>query len=753
MQTDPTLPVECYCPITQEIMKDPVICVDGHTYERSAIVQWLRIHACSPMTRQPMTAENLVPNIALRNTIEQLLNSNTSVNRNVTTTQTVPPTTPVVHSVEPIELSLNPHMLNSKEALIHISAIPPKEGKRQPSTFICILDVSGSMGQDADDTTAGNENHGFSRLDLVKHSMSTIINVLEPQDQLAIITFSTSAKTILSLTKMNENGRRLASSKLQQIEADGQTNLWDGLRVGLEMTKNPSCLQSNTVLVVLTDGEPNISPPRGEIRTLERHISNNPLNCTIHTFGFGYSLDSKLLSDISRIGSGAYAYIPDCSMVGTIFVNQMSNVLATAVKRAQISFESKDDRIKVVETFGYKNVVNNEINLGAIEYGQTRDIVLKIRSSVDLSEFVDTSLLSVKLKYDGQEVTSDLKDITRTKDMNELYVQHSRLLYIDRILECMEKVKNQNVKESEELLKQTVKEVLSLPSKDDERIKALIKDVQSTNDNEGQVTKALSRVDWYKKWGVHYLPSLLRAHEQQQCNNFKDPGVQLYGGKLFEELQNIADNVFLDLPPPKPSNAGSFNSHTNSYSSFKYSAPVSMSSYYDAGGSCFDGESTILMADGLLKKVCDLRKGDKVKNLNGSKDATVLCVIKSKTTSEIVKLVDLNGMKITPWHPVRINGEWKFPIDIKPTIDVNCGYVYNLVLDEGHVVNINGIECVTLAHGFTDNNVITHQYYGTDKVIKDLKNMKGWLDGYVEMEQYTLSRDPSTGLICSTVQL
>ncbi|NEJ83202.1 hypothetical protein GR268_42755, partial [Rhizobium leguminosarum] len=31
------IPDECFCPITQEIMEDPVIAQDGHTYERTAI--------------------------------------------------------------------------------------------------------------------------------------------------------------------------------------------------------------------------------------------------------------------------------------------------------------------------------------------------------------------------------------------------------------------------------------------------------------------------------------------------------------------------------------------------------------------------------------------------------------------------------------------------------------------------------------------------------------------------------------------
>ena len=33
--------------------------------------------------------------------------------------------------------------------------------------------------------------------------------------------------------------------------------------------------------------------------------------------------------------------------------------------------------------------------------------------------------------------------------------------------------------------------------------------------------KAFSNSDWYNRWGVHYVPSISRAHQLQQCNNFK----------------------------------------------------------------------------------------------------------------------------------------------------------------------------------------------------------------------------------------
>lgn len=47
------------CPITLQVFRDPVVAKDGHVYERSAIVRWIEIHGTSPLTREPLTVEDL----------------------------------------------------------------------------------------------------------------------------------------------------------------------------------------------------------------------------------------------------------------------------------------------------------------------------------------------------------------------------------------------------------------------------------------------------------------------------------------------------------------------------------------------------------------------------------------------------------------------------------------------------------------------------------------------------------------------
>ncbi|KAJ1462689.1 hypothetical protein M885DRAFT_505712 [Pelagophyceae sp. CCMP2097] len=61
------------CPITFELMKDPVILRDGNTYERVFIEQWFETGALtSPLTNEALSSLDLVPNIFARKIAESL---------------------------------------------------------------------------------------------------------------------------------------------------------------------------------------------------------------------------------------------------------------------------------------------------------------------------------------------------------------------------------------------------------------------------------------------------------------------------------------------------------------------------------------------------------------------------------------------------------------------------------------------------------------------------------------------------------
>ena len=66
-------PPQYICPITLEIMRDPVTTADGQAYERAAIERWLLAHDTSPLTGMRLHVKHLSPAIALRQLIASFM--------------------------------------------------------------------------------------------------------------------------------------------------------------------------------------------------------------------------------------------------------------------------------------------------------------------------------------------------------------------------------------------------------------------------------------------------------------------------------------------------------------------------------------------------------------------------------------------------------------------------------------------------------------------------------------------------------
>ncbi len=91
--------------------------------------------------------------------------------------------------------------------------------------------------------------------------------------------------------------------------------MWDGIYTGLEVIRKGTASAKanaqfkpnpNAAVFVLTDGQPNVEPPRGHLPSLNKYRTDcgGVLPAVVHTFGFGYSLDSQLLYDFAIASNG-----------------------------------------------------------------------------------------------------------------------------------------------------------------------------------------------------------------------------------------------------------------------------------------------------------------------------------------------------------------------------------------------------------------------------------------------------------------
>ena len=71
LDTKQSIVSDLVCPITQEMMQDPVVAADDHTYERSEIVRWFERSQTSPLTREKLEDKTLRDNIMIRKQIRE----------------------------------------------------------------------------------------------------------------------------------------------------------------------------------------------------------------------------------------------------------------------------------------------------------------------------------------------------------------------------------------------------------------------------------------------------------------------------------------------------------------------------------------------------------------------------------------------------------------------------------------------------------------------------------------------------------
>lgn len=735
MEANKNIPKSFYCELTNQLMQDPVLDRDGHTYERASITEHLSKTGLSPITFQPMSPSDLIPNVALRKTIEEFFSK---------PAENEPKNPAFLNDQDQQKLEkLSPNDLNlqlaSQENHVLLSLVPPMKMdgvSRTPSTVVCVIDVSGSMGEEAKIKTEvdSKETYGFTTLDLVKHAMRTIIKSLTKDDKLSLVSFSNSATVVLDLTSMDAEGQKNAMKAVDSLYPDASTNLWDGLYRGMEVLRmrNFKDLQKNAAVLLLTDGMPNVEPPRGHIPQLLKYKEDigGELPGIVNTFGFGYSLDSKLLSEIAEIGKGTYAFIPDGSFVGTIFVNSLSSLLSTVALNVEIGVDTSNLKIEDAEFLKNfdKSTTNNKLvmKLGSVLFNQRKDVVLPVSFAN-----AENQELRVSLKYSSpflENFSSNFScKLSNTND-NEATIAYFRIKAANLLLNAVEALRpsqeSVNLKAQTEKLNELLKEISTSPVKNSQYITDLLVDLKE------QVSIALSTKEFYTKWGKHYLPSLARAHLLQQCNNFKDPGVQHFGGEVFRSLRDKLDNIFMTIPPPEPTIKRQQNVKVSN-----------MQVFYNSCGVCFGANSKVFMADGSKKLVKNVRKGDII-CAGDAETAEVLCVVETKIKEKRVEMVVFeNGLEITPWHPVRIGNVFRFPADLRDVHVVEAESVYNFVVSKHHIMRINGVDCVTLGHCFKENAVVAHEYFGSEKVVEDLKKIRGWQQGLVELQGGWIRRE------------
>lgn len=732
------------CAICQDTFRDPVTALCGaHNFCKSCLTQ--HIVACAGRYQQPMCPTCRFTPIQ---TSPTQLHVNVALRDAASLQQASPAPAisgPAKQAPPPISISANRIAGTDK---IHIALSVPEiaADTTMPTVFITVVDISGSMGNSSVDTTQKTSDAAaFSRADLVRHAVATQIELLRPEDELTLILFDHEAVVALPRTQMTPTGRTLAKGFLHQIRPTGGTAIWSGLQKALAIAETVT--DKNVVIILQTDGEsdPSVNPPRGIPATFRAWLdAHQSTKLTLHTvgYGFGDALDMPLLQELANIGAGTTNYIPDGSMVGTVFIHMLANLMTCQYRGVKIHVPLHGQCIPI----------------GFLQAGQTRDLILTLSEPV--IEFMVTA------DNTTDHATFTLTPTTPTVSEAEVAWPLIHAQLVEELQKALSYAESGARYDLEPLIA-ACRTHATHPS-----IRALLTDLADPDTNKGQLGKAFATTEAFRRWGRHYVPGVLCGHKNQWPINFKDACSEIYGSASTRRLIDHGDTIFTSLPPPKASCASA---------AVAYTPVASMASLHYSGGGCFLGASRVCMADGTEKRCDEIRPGAVVAG-----GYRVECVVKTQIqgTTDIVRIsghLRPAGAPpaeggFTPWHPVLLNASalpqtnvsagWFFPANTIVQVEqVRTDAVYNFVLEYteydtgGHAPNsrpgmiiVDGLVACTLGHDMV-GPVIRHAYFGKKEVgkrniMEDLRDLPGWREGYITLSPTPFARDPATGLIC-----
>jgi len=646
-------------------LQDGKLIEDPDSLSRFAMDKWCSRTTNSLFTRKEIPVHDVVPSCHLIDQFKDM-------------------------SIQP--LAMEDNIQETPVKVVHFTDIISVQAPSGPTcqkNIIAVLDQSHSMNNEVKDSDG--KRHGYTILDLVKHAVSTVVANLRGEDTMTGISFASKANIFCNRTSMDRDGKARFMSLMENLQPSYSDNIWQALHIALEQAELQNESGQQTEIWVLTDGVSTKSRRgKGVNQSFKDYLKENPLpNVTVHTFGFGYKINSHLLDNMARIGMGRFHFIPDVGSVGTIFNHAIANSLCTRITHLKV-----EGRTYPSLTSGTTLIIPHcNLHTATISFSLDGQAVQTIKT---------------------EKNTSIVRDISLRKVANDMAILHL-------IKKCL---KHKNLTTLQEKMEQNIvtpyEPILS--------------------DYRDQVMEAF-KLDHLNKWGKHYIRAWLHCHESQVAINFTDASSKTFGDSVFRQLLDQCTKTFNTLPPPPPPKSFKYHQdlgHVNN-------KITTMSTTHNQTTGCF-GPNTLVMTLEGLRPIHHLNKGDKV--YNGRFYSKIKCMIHIHGRSELVQLLD--GTQISKYHPLMLNGEWTFPKDLQNKI-CTVTEVYNMVLEDTHRVQVNTFLACTLGHELK-GPVIGHDFFGTQKVIDALKKCKGWTEGKVNLDQTMFQREDEQGRVIDLIQ-
>ncbi len=229
--------------------------------------------------------------------------------------------------------------------------------ERQPVALTFVVDTSGSMDRP-------------DRLGLVKESLTVLVEELERDDTVAIVTYSGASDIVLEPTAVRDRDEIFEA--IDSMQTGGSTNLQAGLETGYDLAREAFRTDGVNRVIVASDGLANagITDVESLAERLRRDADDG---ISIVTVGYGMGgFNDTTMEQLADQGDGFYSYIDTIEEAERLFSDELVSTLIPAAIDAKIQVAWNKAAVDEYRLIGYENrgVRDDEFRDDTVDAGE-----------------------------------------------------------------------------------------------------------------------------------------------------------------------------------------------------------------------------------------------------------------------------------------------------------------------------------------------------------------------------------------------
>lgn len=245
-----------------------------------------------------------------------------------------------------MEMADSPWRSDTKLVMFGLQGKELEPDKVPAHNLVFLIDVSGSM-------------YGDDRLGLLKKSFKKLVEKLDKDDKVSIVTYASGVNTLLDSVSGDKKDEIIAA--IDDLEAGGSTAGSDGIQRAYALAEKNYSKDANNRIILATDGDFNVGISNtAELVSYIEEERNKGIYLTILGFGMGNYQDDRM-EQLSNAGNGNYFYVDNERESDKIFTYDLMGTMFTIAKDVKLQVVFNPAKIAKYRLIGYENrVMANE---------------------------------------------------------------------------------------------------------------------------------------------------------------------------------------------------------------------------------------------------------------------------------------------------------------------------------------------------------------------------------------------------------